>query len=213
MHENQERPLPDEVNVKETAAREIPYNADEQTSRAPRQSEAAESAPGHAGIPAAETEIPAQIYRSAGFTVRLAAYLIDLVSIQAILALLVYWVQPPPLTLAYLGLSLFTIGIVGALYFLLMTRFWGQTLGKMITGIRVIQTDGRRPGWRTLLFREVVGRTLSQLAGLHLGYLWCAFHPRKQGWHDLISDTYVIYDLVAEEDREIRIQLPMPAEI
>ena len=155
--------------------------------------------------PPVQQEPQVQIYRSAGFFIRGLAYLIDLLIVASVGQTLVM-----VLGLTYgwqriLSVSLVSVGVLGALYFVLMTRFWGQTLGKMITGIRVVQADGNSLTWSTLLFREIIGRFLSQLSGLHLGYYWCAVHPRKQGWHDLISDTYVVYDWEAERSREIHI--------
>jgi uncharacterized RDD family membrane protein YckC len=42
-----------------------------------------------------------------------------------------------------------------------------------------------------VFFREVVGRVIVT-ATFGLGYLWAAFDPRKQGWHDRIADTVVL---------------------
>ncbi|SMP66148.1 RDD family protein [Anoxynatronum buryatiense] len=148
---------------------------------------------------------PEKVYRPAGFFIRLVAYLVDLAVINAVLGIIAGIASVDMKALPLVAVSFMTIGLAGALYFTLMTRFFGQTLGKMITGIRVIQSNGTPPGLLTAFFRETVGRTLSQLMGVHMGYWWCAFHPKKQGWHDLISDTYVVYDRSAEKAREIRI--------
>ncbi|MEN1761367.1 RDD family protein [Anoxynatronum sibiricum] len=146
-----------------------------------------------------------KVYRPAGFFIRLVAYLVDLAVINAVLGIISGIVAVDVKALPLLAVSFVTIGLAGALYFTLMTCFFGQTLGKMIAGIRVIQSNGTPPGLLTAFFRETVGRTLSQLLGVHMGYWWCAFHPKKQGWHDLISDTYVVHDRSAERAREIRI--------
>lgn len=68
---------------------------------------------------------------------------------------------------------------------------YGQTPGKMICRIRVIQTDGYPNGWKTVLLRETFGKIASCFV-LLLGFLWVAFDFRKQGWHDKIAGTYVI---------------------
>ncbi|WP_188065974.1 RDD family protein [Brevibacillus brevis] len=81
------------------------------------------------------------------------------------------------------------------LYMILLTWWTGQTLGKLITGIRVIsakQVRGNLTGGQVFL-REVIGKFVASLV-FGLGYLWVAWHPRKQGWHDLIAKTYVIRD-------------------
>jgi uncharacterized RDD family membrane protein YckC len=81
------------------------------------------------------------------------------------------------------------------LYMVLLTWWTGQTLGKMLLGIRVVSAHkSNRSGTLSLgqvLLREVVGKLLSSIA-LGLGYIWVAFHKNKQGWHDLLAKTYVI---------------------
>ena len=76
-------------------------------------------------------------------------------------------------------------------YFVLATGLTGGTLGKHALGIRVVTTGFARPDWGTVFFREVVGRIIVA-ATLGIGYLWSAFDPRKQGWHDRIADTLVV---------------------
>ncbi|UWG98151.1 RDD family protein [Dehalobacter sp. DCM] len=135
--------------------------------------------------------------RAAGFWSRVAAFLFDVIVIGMSSRIFFNLVWPSGLENA--GIQSFVMvnslfpGIWGSLYFVLMTKFFGQTLGKMIMGIRVVNKDGRPLSWITVVMREVVGRTMSQLLGSYLGYLVCAFHPRKQGLTDIISDTYVVY--------------------
>ncbi len=148
-------------------------------------------------------------YRLAGFWPRFWAFLIDIaviaVSSQIIFKLV--W----PAGLAYdtvqsyvLYNSLFP-GIWGVAYLILITGFFAQTLGKMIMGLKVIQTDGQALKWSTVVVRELFGRPLSQLLGTNMGYLVCAVHPRKQALHDIISDTCVVYDSDLKPGRWINI--------
>lgn len=141
------------------------------------------------------TEKQITFYRPAGFGIRFFAYVIDLIVIASITTIVIarFITITADSFYGLLGLNLGTVGIIGSLYFLLMTKFFGQTIGKMIAGIEVIRTDGETPDWLSLLFREVIGRLISQLGGLHPGYIWVAFHPRKQGWHDSLGDSYVVY--------------------
>jgi len=84
--------------------------------------------------------------------------------------------------------------IILYLYFVLMTKFYGQTVGKMIFGLKVIRKDYESLRWSDLLFREVVGRFLYRVIGiLTLLYVVVAFDPLKQGVHDMIGDTRVIH--------------------
>lgn len=147
-------------------------------------------------------------YRAAGFWVRFIAFLFDLLVIGMSGRILFYLIWPSGLeTIAVKSFILVNAlfpGIWGSLYFVLLTKYWGQTLGKMIMGIRVISKDGRPLNWSTVIAREVGGRILSQLLGTYLGYLVCAFHPRKQGLTDIISDTYVVY-LNSEKGKAVQI--------
>ena len=71
--------------------------------------------------------------------------------------------------------------------------FWawrGQTPGKMLLNIKLIRTDGSNISLGYALLRYL-GYIVSGIA-LGIGFLWIAFDPRKQGWHDKIADTYVI---------------------
>ena len=76
-------------------------------------------------------------------------------------------------------------------YWIVFTAIWGQTLGKMALGIKVVNREGRPPGlWKAFL-REVVGKILSGLP-ICMGYIWVAFDREKRGWHDHIAGTYVV---------------------
>ncbi len=67
----------------------------------------------------------------------------------------------------------------------------GQTIGKRVTGIRVIDFDtGGRIGYGGALIRWV-GRILSGLI-LGLGYLWMLWQPEKQCWHDTLAGDVVV---------------------
>ncbi|MCM3666043.1 RDD family protein [Mesobacillus subterraneus] len=85
-----------------------------------------------------------------------------------------------------------TTAVVFYLYFVLMTKFYGQTLGKMVFGLRVVELDGSRLSWGTVLFREWIGRFIS--ATVMVLYVVVAFTKKKQGLHDLFADTAVIYE-------------------
>lgn len=81
------------------------------------------------------------------------------------------------------------------LYMVLLTWLTGQTLGKRIVGIRVVDARharGHLTAGQTML-REIIGKMLSSFV-FGLGYMWVGWNPRKQGWHDLIAKTYVVKD-------------------
>lgn len=146
----------------------------------------------------AESRQPQQtLYRAAGFWIRLLAFGIDLAVIAFINTL--FWDElfPAGAQQSFIYRIIQTnplfLGLTGLAYFILMTHTFQQTLGKMITGIQVVQRSGEPLSWSTVIFRELVGRSLSQLMGLNLGYLFCWFNQEKRCLHDLFSDTWVVY--------------------
>ncbi len=82
--------------------------------------------------------------------------------------------------------------IVGAGYHIGMwVKNDGMTLGKKLMGIRVIRTTGEAVDIKTAVLRYI-GYLVSGFA-LAIGFIWVAFDKNKQGWHDKIASTYVIY--------------------
>lgn len=128
---------------------------------------------------------------------------ITFLAVKPILALLGFNVS----TTYWLSVFMVSSVIVGLVYFTWMTKVWGQTLGKMIFGLRVIRKDGGPLDWLTVIFREVIGKFISKLFGLHLGYIWSIFHPKKQTWHDQIGDTLVVYDKEVTYQRYVDIDV------
>ncbi len=132
----------------------------------------------------------------AGFWLRFWAYLVDLIITSAVTAAIV----TPLFRLLSLPIGTGTLSIYGItklvlflLYFILMTKLTnGQTLGKMIFGLRVISNTDEMLSWGTVLFREGVGRYILQAIPGGMLYLVTAFTPKKQGVADMFSDTYVV---------------------
>ncbi len=80
---------------------------------------------------------------------------------------------------------------VSAVYnVVLMVAFNGQTLGKMIFGMRVVKKRGGRITVLDAFVRNVFGYTVSQI--LLLGYLWAVVDGEAQGWHDKMAGTVVV---------------------
>lgn len=81
--------------------------------------------------------------------------------------------------------------LVSAAYNLFfMTRFNGQTPGKMMLGLRAVKKNGARFTFVDALLRNVIGYTLSGM--FLLGYLWALFDRESQTWHDKLAGTVVI---------------------
>lgn len=134
--------------------------------------------------------------KPAGFWVRFWAYLIDLLVISAVTSILL---KP---VFALLGIDTASVSwyapfaILSAIlfytYFVLMTKFFGQTIGKMIFAIKVVSLQKDTLDWGTLLFREWIGRFIS-VTILPL-YFIVGFTSLKQGVHDFFADTTVVHE-------------------
>jgi len=133
----------------------------------------------------------------AGFWMRLWAYLLDLIVISSINGILIYPVfrlfdMPLEKTHMFAPLSIAT-AITFYLYFILMTKFFKQTIGKMVFGLKVVDLNGGTLTWSTIVFREIIGKFISKMT-LLIGFLIIAFTRKKQGIHDMIADTTVIHE-------------------
>jgi uncharacterized RDD family membrane protein YckC len=91
-----------------------------------------------------------------------------------------------------LGLAYLAWILVGPfLIIALPLRLWGgQTLGKLILKIVVIDQEGRKPSWG-----QCIGRTLLYTLSFYplgLGIFWCIWDPKKRCFHDMLGRTLVI---------------------
>lgn len=135
--------------------------------------------------------------RYAGFWMRFWAYLLDLLVIGSINRLIVY----PLFRLLDISMdktNMFSpmaiaTAITFYVYFVFMTKYFHQTIGKMVFGLKVIAMNGKPLTWLTILFREVVGKFIAKFI-LFIGFLFVAFSEKKQGLHDRIADTIVIHE-------------------
>ena len=128
-----------------------------------------------------------------GFWIRLASLLIDVV-LLAIVNLIIQFAMGDSLLTSLVNL------VINVGYAVIMIAWRGQTVGKMIVGIQVVDRQGNIPGIGAVLLREVVGKFLSGIA-LGLGYLWVAWDREKRGWHDHIAGTYVIRKIPDNQTR------------
>ncbi len=75
-------------------------------------------------------------------------------------------------------------------YFTFFHGTWGQTIGKMIFGLRVVRTAGH-PLTFSRAFARALGYFPSALP-FFLGFFWVALNSDKRSWHDAFTDTMVI---------------------
>ena len=131
-------------------------------------------------------------YRYAGFWLRFLATFIDFIVLSAVSAVSFDLIRRAqgidPMELSWVDIPEL---IVGVAYYVIMTVVYGQTLGKMIVGIKVIPQDGGDNTWGNILFREVVGKALSALI-LMIGFLMAGFDRKNRALHDRMAGTLVV---------------------
>jgi len=90
--------------------------------------------------------------------------------------------------------ALVSMGLVGALlaasYFLFFWSLSGQTLGKLLTGSRVVTTRGGTLGFGRSALR--LAATLLSVLPLGAGLIGLWTDPERRGWHDRMAGTKVI---------------------
>jgi uncharacterized RDD family membrane protein YckC len=94
------------------------------------------------------------------------------------------------ITITFVAVYLFTTIFISMFYFTYFHGAAGQTPGKMILGLKVVQTTGEQMTFG-LAFLRWVGYIISAVI-FYLGFIWIAFDAKKQGWHDKIAGTIVI---------------------
>ena len=134
--------------------------------------------------------------RFAGFWMRFWAYLLDLIVIGSMDRLIInpiFRLLKIPLIEAHMFAPITIVtAITFYAYFILMTKFFKQTIGKMVFGLKVVDLEGKPLSWGTVIFREWIGRFISKF--IWIGYIVVAFLPKKQGSHDLFTDTTVVHE-------------------
>jgi uncharacterized RDD family membrane protein YckC len=136
----------------------------------------------------------------AGFWSRFLAFLIDSLIVTVVLV---------PLMIAIYGTQYFNldfqlsgqaggawdwaVNLALAAIAILFWKFRGATPGKMAISAKIVDArTGGAPSTGTLILRFFA--YLVSMIPLGLGFLWIAFDRRKQGFHDKIAKTVVIYE-------------------
>ena len=125
---------------------------------------------------------------------RFASYIIDFhilvvfrVFINSILSFILPEYSYEPIAFTTTNLFFFIIDVSYFIYFFGK----GQTLGMMITKVKLCRTDGTHPiGYKKGAIR-LIGMGISETA-IGLGFLWILLDKNRQGWHDKIAGTYVV---------------------
>lgn len=127
----------------------------------------------------------------AGFWIRLAALVID----SAFLFLLFYFLYSTVsdcfnrtfISKLTFGLIFFLLTLA---YFVTLWALRGQTIGKMILGLKILKTDYTPLEWNNAVKRFFC--SLLCILTLFIGFIVIAFDEKKQGLHDKLADTYVV---------------------
>jgi uncharacterized RDD family membrane protein YckC len=146
----------------------------------------------------------------AGFVTRAIAFLLDVVVMSVALIVVIALTQSLVgfFTLygllgqrvtesgpfrAAIGAGIAVVGLAIAVGY--PVGFWallGQTPGKSLMGVRISRVTGQPLTIRRAMLRYL-GYWLSALP-LGLGFLWVLVDDRRQGWHDKLAGTCVVYD-------------------
>jgi len=142
----------------------------------------------------------------AGFVTRLIACLLDAAVLATIVLLLAAAAQAigglltlygvlfskPAQEVGPVRIAIAVMGVVAIVAYPI--AFWmlaSQTPGKALMGLRVVRLDGK-PMTIGCALARYVGYWLAALP-LFVGFLWILLDRRRQGWHDKIAGTCVIY--------------------
>lgn len=135
-------------------------------------------------------------YAYSSFGLRLLAYIIDMMVISAIFTIVKSFLPDE----GSFGLEFFARlnTIISLGYFTITSLITGgQSLGKIITGIRVVSIDGDKLSASQILIREIAGRYMQNK--FMVLYLFALFTPKKQSFIDLFVDTAVVKESAVHE--------------
>ena len=145
--------------------------------------------------------------RYAGFWIRFVASVIDSILVMIIVGPLLTHLYGEEYFAAYLDLDLTSLasrpmfaGPADVLVSLVLPAvaivlFWmarQATPGKMLLKLKIADAKTLGPPSRLQDIGRYLGYYVS-IFSFFLGFLWIALDPRKQGWHDKLAGTVVIY--------------------
>ncbi len=125
--------------------------------------------------------------------------------VASVIDMLILLIVVVPLLLAIYGRAyLQQMGLAGfwdfviqvvlpAVATVLFWRYRGATPGKMAVSARIVDATTGGPPSTARLIGRYFGYIVSTLP-LFLGFIWIAIDRRKQGFHDKLANTVVVYD-------------------
>jgi len=138
----------------------------------------------------------------AGFWRRMAAALIDFALVMTLTAPLLFSIYGHAyfrwlftgfdLMSTYGSWDLILTRILPIIGLLLCWRYLGATPGKMLMSCRIVSRHTRRtPGLAQALIRLLC--YFASSLPLNLGFFWIGWDKQKQGFHDKMANTLVLY--------------------
>ncbi len=135
--------------------------------------------------------------KNADFKIRLVACLIDCF-IGLLFFAVLYWniINQPDLPSAFVNIILvltILFNPVLVLYSVIMTHYFGGTLGKLVTGLQVVAENHKKLSFQRIFFRQTIGYSFSWIF-FGLGYYAIVKDPQKQAWHDKAAGSRVVQE-------------------
>jgi uncharacterized RDD family membrane protein YckC len=129
----------------------------------------------------------------APFLLRCAALFVDYIVVIAVpvLSLIINQLAGGKSGVPGVTTWLFTT-LVAISNFIILPTVSSQSIGKMLTGIRITTSGGKSASVTAILLRNIVGYLVTALT-LGLGFLIAGLTPSGRALHDYLSGTMVIY--------------------
>lgn len=82
--------------------------------------------------------------------------------------------------------------LVGLSNMILLPMASGQSLGKMIAGLRIVGSDGNPLSFGSVLFRQTIGYLLT-FGSLGFGFLFSVLSSKGRALHDYMAGSQVVF--------------------
>ncbi len=147
-------------------------------------------------------------YHYVGFFARLWASIIDTLWISLFILVILFSI----FGIDYLNMPDSEQGVMGSLLWWLLPAimtigFWffrSASPGKILISAKIVdRKTGKKPDWWQIVARYVA--YFISLLPFGFGFLWILWDDHKQGWHDKIASTLVIYDNSSKKQRKIKL--------
>ncbi|MDX8368010.1 RDD family protein [Cytobacillus sp. IB215665] len=129
------------------------------------------------------------LHHPAGFFQRLGALILDIICVYLPLAIFSHY---------FIGIDILHIDFIYVLYIFLAPVLWrGFTVGKRLSGIRIIKKNGADVTYFTMFIRTFIAQYIYVLTigiGLLISILMVLIRKDCRSLHDFIAGTYVTKD-------------------